>query len=284
MTQRPASENGATDNASTPTKELADLRKRLSRRETLNLVSVVAGATVALVALGLSWKTAFDGSKAGVSAERLTERAVVAAETSANAAQQAVRDNREAIGSQLKLSSDALAETRAQSEIVRIATRLDQRPWIGVATFEGDLPTRGEALEVTVEFRNGGKTPATNLTGTINMVQCPPDFHLPAKLRSNRALLPMDPGASASHAFVLPGTGFSLSRTLSSTSVDEYLRAERKLTIYAWGRVTYDDVFMRHHWLTFCIMTNSATAGYVKCEQGNESDEEALPGLTTHTK
>lgn len=83
---------------------------------------------------------------------------------------------------------------------------------------------------------------------------------------------------------MLPGTGFSLSRTLSSTSVDEYLRAERKLTIYAWGRVTYDDVFMRHHWLTFCIMTNSATAGYVKCEQGNESDEEALPGLTTHTK
>jgi hypothetical protein len=111
--------------------DIAELRTRLSRRETLNLVAVVAGAAVAIVALGLSWKTAVDGDRTAVAAERLTVRAVTAAEISAKAAQDAVSQNRDAGANQLKASlqtaSDALIEAKRQTEAGRDAIRLDQR-------------------------------------------------------------------------------------------------------------------------------------------------------------
>lgn len=264
-------------------REIDELRRRLGRRETLNLVSVVASAVVAMAALALSWKTAVDGSKSAVAAERLTARAVVAAEISAKAAQDAVRQNREASTNQLRLStkqaSEALNEMMRQNETARDAMRLEQRAWVGVVGYDAESPTAGHSFTVTAVFRNSGKTPARNVVVGMNIIPAPPDFRLPAKLSTEKALLTgaMDSG---SRDLLLPDTTFSLSRTLDEASVAAYLTSKWRSTIYVWGRGSYDDVFMRRHWFTFCGKMAFRGEAFGPCEEGNDEDREFAPAQT----
>jgi hypothetical protein len=138
--------------------------------------------------------------------------------------------------------------------------------------YSGGQPTVNESLVITAEFRNSGKTPAKNVTAVINAVPAPPDFNLPARLAQDEVFFTVK--GPVSHDLVFPNSGFSLSRTIDQTSIAAYAKARGKVTVYVWGRVTYDDVFKRHHWFTFCGVTDSEREGYGPCEAGNHADEE----------
>jgi len=45
-----------------------------------------------------------------------------------------------------------------------------------------------------------------------------------------------------------------------------------KRTLYVFGRITYDDIFGKHHWVTYCLRLSDDRTQYQFCEEHNDTD------------
>jgi hypothetical protein len=58
-----------------------------------------------------------------------------------------------------------------------------------------------------------------------------------------------------------------------SNKSDLDLITTQKLKVYLTGKVTYDDVFREHHWVTFCAFLTPDLLIFMNCPEGNETDD-----------
>lgn len=278
----------------TAASEQAEIRKELGeferisiqiQRRMLLVTGVVAGVTALYVGVTLLQYLAMrdqiaDARKVSIEASKVTERQLKIAESQALSLKKLASASADAAGA-TKISatnSERLAKSSERSiETTKESLRLDQRAWVGLVAFEGDPPTVGKPYRIRARLHNSGKTPAMNVRTVISV------YHFPA--RSVPATLPrpqmvlgppslpiLNPNADYLISDAI-GDASGADIMLNEADVAAYTKSPITFVLYAWGRVTYDDIFRHHHWMTFCGRYNSTKNAYDACEHGNDMDE-----------
>ena len=164
-------------------------------------------------------------------------------------------------------------------------TELDQRAWIGLQGVDG-FPKAGEELRVSPRYINTGKTMALHVRRQANWTI----------LWHEDRFKPIWDGR---HEPNVSG-GYAVSNLVPNLPMTQHLHDPRRgnqisqrdynwinegdLVLYVYGRVCYDDIFQKPHWIHFCDFYNPDDNTYSSCEIYNEIDnggngtEETCPG------
>ena len=155
----------------------------------------------------------------------------------------------------------------------RNAVQLDERAWIGPV----DSPIIdwevGKKFAVAIPLKNTGKTPGTNVT-TLMAIR---------PLSPQKMPLFTDLVTPTGHGVLQPSavTYLAVFGDGAISRADFDAVKSGKLTIWVYGRITYDDIFGRHHWTTFAQTFNPIKRGLDTYGTNNEVDTEnpnqALP-------
>jgi|GEM_PF-1451675 len=170
------------------------------------------------------------------------------------------------------------ADSAHNSVLVAVAqsniARLDQRAWVSFMKIECRPFVIGKWIQVGVDVRNTGKTPAR---GTTKMrVRILPDWEPP-----ELAEAPWLPSGVRSRAMFFPGalshtSGYARSGNepiVLTTSLLLQINTGA-LKIFADGRIDYSDAFGAVHWSEFRCVWHPVECVFTQCEEGNGTDDE----------
>jgi hypothetical protein len=187
---------------------------------------------------------------------------VVAAYTLASYGQwQEMHDATVATGKAAQAARDGVIQST-------VATRLDQRAWVTVTAVNGAKPEVGHRLNFTVHFVDTGRTPA------INVVVHPGDEILDTGKSPNLSL-----EHSAIRLGILsPGSEREYDNEPRKNGTETFELGEPDLavlktkTLSVHGKLTYDDIFGCHHWVTYSTYLKPDWSGYAFYPEGNDTD------------
>ena len=142
--------------------------------------------------------------------------------------------------------------------------RLDQRAWLGVEAIDG-VPQVSHPFNITIYFKNTGKTPAVD---SSFLVQQEPvkKGQLPTFVYRKQAVSSGITEPQATYHSVLTASPSDLTQT------DVDALKSGSITIYVFGKITYNDVFGRGHRLTFCSYLRTDLTSYDLCHEYNDID------------
>jgi hypothetical protein len=162
------------------------------------------------------------------------------------------------------LQWDAIREQRKE---MQSASRLDQRAWIGVNSISG-IPELGKPLTISVFFKNTGKTPAKRIQ-IASIIEGIPNDKTPNFPIENSATR-TGQGIAAPQAEVFSVNKFAHGQNLDKTIIQGITAGTYH--IYVHGICEYDDIFDRHHWVTFCFRLRNDGNGYTAYKEHNDTD------------
>lgn len=196
------------------------------------------------------------------------------------ARQQTRTDNAAAITAQQAIAESALTASQGNFKKSFAETqesfRRDQRAWVGFVEgstapyTEGDKRVYlkfGEKPRFSVTFSNSGKTPALKVASIIAVwgyrrtEKFVPHYGESQTVSTVQTLFPGQ-RSSISTTPSLPEVGGSQMNLLLS---DEYVYR-------IFGKITYDDVFNRHHKTTFCAYVSQTFTELLNCPTYNDAD------------
>jgi hypothetical protein len=160
--------------------------------------------------------------------------------------------------------------TRQQSQQAFYATvnqfHLEQRAWIGVLGV-GNLKVKvGESPQASVIVVNSGKTPAVYVKQIISGNILP---------KGQSSFIYKSSPAEKSQSVIQPGMNVRIDfpanePPVTQTSADDikYGRA----TFHIYGKITYQDVFGKEHYTTFCFIVTPDLTSTEWCAEYNDSD------------
>jgi hypothetical protein len=180
-----------------------------------------------------------------------------------------------AIHESARAATDAAKAAKDSVRLTRDAMRLDQRAWIGIETMDAipPIPTIGSKFEVTI--RVTGKTPARNLISVGR------DDTIPI---SARPIFSYD-GIAEDHAGTLAPNAVApipINPMKDTTTGKDHIFSmsyisllQLELTrIYVSGIITYDDIFSKPHWVTYCAWLRVPFDGqFNRCNSHNDTDD-----------
>jgi hypothetical protein len=248
MHERPTKSEERRDKRNNETTEQKAARLTAEATRWIAIFTVV----MAIVAALTLWELIQGGAdtKALVAASKQQANA---ASDQADAAQQ-FSDTAEDINGRMSDAVDQLSAAASNAKAGIKATqdtmRLDQRAWVAV------IDVHGPELEPIVKFTNTGRTPARNVimypNYLYNLVGIEPDFNTQ--------------GSPKRLGVLSPGTERTAQNKM--TSIPDL----DKRTLYVFGRITYDDIFGKHHWVTYCLRLSDDRTQYQFCEEHNDTD------------
>lgn len=130
--------------------------------------------------------------------------------------------------------------------LARQTSRLDQRAWVAVKHIEGTIKL-GEPIKATVTISNSGKTFAKQVA--INCLVQP--FYMGANPAFESVLQEKEAKGGIPKSVVAPGAEMSFPFILQPVTEDLLNRLQGQTEIFAFGKITYEDVFQCAHWTTF---------------------------------
>ena len=156
------------------------------------------------------------------------------------------------------------------------ALKLDQRAWLGVINITPTprIPTIGQMFEVEVDLKNTGKTPALH----VEIITVGQDI-----AKGNETDFTYDKFAKIKNAFIAPNatTMMQVSPVNDATGnpipvTQDILTAlqhgDLRATVH--GRIDYQDIFGKPHWLLFCSILIVPFNGVLgQCPTHNGSDD-----------
>jgi hypothetical protein len=143
---------------------------------------------------------------------------------------------------------------------------IDERPWVTTTDFILSEPATGTVMYVDYGVRNHGKTPAVHERASG-------DLHFWTEDQ------PMQPfhNIGTQENIIAPGdvsisARASFQQTPHQAEINDYLG--RKRSLYIHGKVSYQDIFGKDHWTTFCAFHEYGThlGKFTLCGKGNEVD------------
>jgi hypothetical protein len=172
-----------------------------------------------------------------------------------------------------EMQKATLAATKAANAaqesitLTRQMGHLDQRAWVATTSATGK-PEEGKTMPIAVTMRNTGKTFAKNvaIAGCVRHVakDAEPDFD-----REIASVVPKSVG-------VMPPNGdyFSEGPTTTVVTKEHFENIkEGRLTIFVFGKITYDDIFKCPHWTLFCYRMNPVNWVWEIYKSHNDTDE-----------
>ena len=150
--------------------------------------------------------------------------------------------------------------------------RLEQRAWVSVAQVSG-LPEPNKQFVVQTTAVNSGRTFAKQFK-MITIVQAraagtEPSFDS-EEGRAYDSLSLMPPNGVYTTKNTVTGDG-SVPFIPNPTQADIDRIKAGQAEIFVFGKLDYDDIFRRHHWVIFCSKLNSDLA-WVSCKEHNDAD------------
>ncbi|MGD0021569.1 MAG: hypothetical protein ABSC54_04640 [Smithellaceae bacterium] len=146
-------------------------------------------------------------------------------------------------------------------------SRLDQRAWLGVTSISGK-PEGGKKFILQINFKNTGKTPATNMiVRSAVTFSTPiwkgPDFNTIKNIKKEGRGLVFPQAEALSVVDVLPAA------PVDPSTIE--LLNEHKIRIHVFGFAEYDDIFNRHHCTRFCNIYKPEDGYYHACKDYNDT-------------
>lgn len=179
-------------------------------------------------------------------------------------------------------ATKAAKAAEASVEQARQSLHLDQRAWVAVGTVKG-IPILDQILNVEVVCKNSGKTFAKKFT--MHAVFDPrqkgeqPDF----ESETQAAIAKDSPGGVAllppNAEFILPMRIQRTGQGAQTTSDDLKNIAEGKLIMFAYGKMTYEDIFGCPHWSTFCFRLSPTLKWFVNETYNDSDDGDCMPAV-----
>jgi hypothetical protein len=155
--------------------------------------------------------------------------------------------------------TDILADSSKKSiETTRDSIRLDQRAWIVLRGLDG-VPQLNQPWSIKAYLINTGRTPAKNVRVSCNVEpsasEAAASFHeLPYQAATLYA--PGDPG---NYCEMFPLT----IPTMNQKALD--LLANKQDIMFVFGSASYEDIFKRPHWMTFCRVMHPDGKAWDRC-------------------
>jgi hypothetical protein len=204
-----------------------------------------------------------------------------AASDQADAAQQ-FSDTAEDINDRMSDAVDQLSASaesaKSSIQATQAAMRLDQRAWIVFKGVAG-VPTLNQPWSLQVYFLNTGKTPAKQvmLSCSVSPVasESEIDFNKGATPDRPTIIAPNDGGTFCMlNPMKIP--------TVTQDVLDIFLSKRQTLAVY--GLATYDDIFKKKHWLTFCRIMLPDGKNWDSCATYNDTGDGEPPKLKKQNK
>jgi len=148
--------------------------------------------------------------------------------------------------------------------------RRDQRAWIGIANpiiDRGVLLKEGEYSRFEIIVTNSGKTPAKNIESWITDKELPVGKKLVFKK-------PISIIGIQSKTVLLPNAKirFAINTDRRITKEDIERIKSGKSFLYVYGKITYQDVFGKEHYTTFCEVLEPDLIDMADCGQYNDAN------------
>jgi hypothetical protein len=173
----------------------------------------------------------------------------------------------------IKATNDLAREAKRSADVARDSLdassktfHLDQRPWIMGARFElSPEPEAGKPFTVRIYLTNTGKTTAINVTPQSRIMS----WHEEPPLATFPPL-----AKDVSRGILAPGTTQFNFQTLPLTLDDAQLIGYKFGTykIYVHARISYTDIFEKHHWTSICVYHGFNKDEWAFCSEGNDAD------------
>jgi hypothetical protein len=152
--------------------------------------------------------------------------------------------------------------------------KIDQRAWVGFTEINDWNLEAGKPFVITVQVKNVGKTPATNVASGFGVTFLPRGTPPPYEDVVNAFMGPPT-------SLLLPGESHDLkgmirnrvSGAMPPEDIDKVRSGE--LVIYAIGKITYNDIFNFSHWTKYCYASNQSSIEVVNfraCRDYNQID------------
>ena len=178
-------------------------------------------------------------------------------------------------------AKDAAKAAKDAVDGAQRASQLDQRAWVGVDYIDPvpRLPEIGKPFAVNVRIKNNGKTPARKIV-TVG--------RLDPVLKGNLPNFSYD-GLARRQAGNLPPAGgitIPINPLLNAETKQPYLFTQEfldeliagKFSLYAHGRIGYEDIFGQPHWVEYCaILPVPLIGAFAFCDDHNDTDDYQPP-------
>lgn len=253
------------------------IEERMSafERSTIRLtkIGLFVGIVTLIIFAGQLWEMYEGGEQ--------TDKLVGYAKTQANStgdqadAAQQFSDTAEDINGRMSDAVDQLGtaakNAKAGIRATQDAMRLDQRAWIVWKAIEGK-PELDKPWTLKTYFTNSGKTPAKNVR--VNCIvdhakdESALDFNKIAPETRPAIIAPNDP------------TTYCELNPLKIDKVHQEVLnifSSKQEIIFFYGFVTYDDIFRREHWLTFCHAMEPDGKTWDTCHVYNDTGDGKKP-------
>jgi hypothetical protein len=159
--------------------------------------------------------------------------------------------------------------TIATAMSIREAAFRDERAW--VAPLSNDSPlTVGSPISINIKILNSGKTFAKNCKAVGHCVALIPPSSPDMSILNSNGNAP-----SSIPLFIPPGQQIALPSAASTHVILQATLNEiqaGKLRMYIFGKISYDDIFNRHHWIEYCYLYDPKMSRWI--ETGNCSTDE----------
>jgi len=161
---------------------------------------------------------------------------------------------------------------KTQAEIAQ----LDQRAWLGIQSITPtpSTPAIGKTFEAKIELKNTGKTPALHIEitclGQAIIIGNEIDFSYEKYEKVKNGIIFPNAIADINISPVSDMSGHPIPVS------QEILTAiqQNQLTLVVHGRVDYDDVFGKSHWLLYCSrLTVPFNGAFELCGKHNETGD-----------
>jgi hypothetical protein len=186
------------------------------------------------------------------------------------------------LAKEAKRSADAATNSLGVS---RRAMQLDQRAWINISMPGKPMIQEQSPIMFSVRLLNTGKTIAKNVEANFAVSRlkkgdAPEFIYVPhsghnfirARTRTISPNFPMDFNVA------LMNTAKDAGEVILDKATHEAFR-NGEFTLLIHGKVTYDDIFGVHHWMTFC-----ADAGMSQFDSPTNAQAETILTITNRTK
>jgi len=168
---------------------------------------------------------------------------------------------------QLRVLHQQAKTMNKQSEIMVSQLIIGQRAWFVVKGVNYEEVKVGQGVKILISVINSGNTPVLNGTIHSNMgfrekpVPVPMPFNVPTD--AELSTIVVGPKSEMNHIIQAP---------VALTEEVVSLFDQKRIRLYAWGVIKYDDVFGRPHKTEFCVVSRVGTRQMDACQNNNTAD------------
>lgn len=218
---------------------------------------IALGTIVSAVAIAFQWS---EMHKGGADTKAIAD----AAKTQACAARRFAK-SAEGINTEIGIAEGDFAQMAQNSadsiQATQEAMRQDQRAWMGLDSVTGK-PEGDKPFDIMLALKNTGRTPARSVViySTYDPVATgmPPEFK---KIGDPIKVGFVSPNAM--HFFIIhPSQGKIVTK--------EQLPIFQTYSFYVFGILTYEDIFRKKHWFTYCLSMEPDGSRYDYCPNHND--------------